>query len=73
MIVIPGLLAIFGSLNALFATASRCPLAMARDGLLPRQIASVNARSGTPIVATVIQAAGAALLVALRSRIKKSS
>jgi basic amino acid/polyamine antiporter, APA family len=57
------LLAIFGSVNALFSTASRCPLAMARDGLLPSRLATVNARWGSPIVAIAVQAVGAMALV----------
>jgi len=44
------LIAILGGLNANILFGARIPLAMSRDGLMPRRIDNVNA-GGTPIVA----------------------
>ncbi|MDZ4257675.1 MAG: APC family permease [Gemmatimonadales bacterium] len=44
------LLSILGGVNALLLLASRVPLAMSRDGLMPARLDSVNA-GGTPTVA----------------------
>jgi amino acid transporter/mannitol/fructose-specific phosphotransferase system IIA component (Ntr-type) len=46
-----GLLAFFTTANAGILSASRVPLAMSRDGLLPGLLGRVSARKGTPVAA----------------------
>jgi basic amino acid/polyamine antiporter, APA family len=57
--------AVSGSLAAVMLGAPRVYLAMARDGLFPRQLAGFNARRGTSPTATIIQMAIASVLVLL--------
>ncbi len=47
------LISTFGSLHASLLTRSRLPFALARDGLLPRSLARLSARTRTPVYATL--------------------
>jgi basic amino acid/polyamine antiporter, APA family len=55
---------VLGSLAGLLMAAPRVYYAMARDGLFPRALATINPRTGTPARATAIQAGLASLLAA---------
>jgi APA family basic amino acid/polyamine antiporter len=59
------LLSVLGSLFAFMTTAPRVYYAMARDGAAPAWAGAVGARSGAPLGAVMVQAALAALLVAI--------
>lgn len=52
-IVVGGMVSSFGQFNALLMSYSRLPLAMAKDGLLPRVFCRVSRRTGAPWVAIV--------------------
>ena len=65
LIVLGGMMSGFGMFNALVMSYSRLPLAMARDGMLPRVFAKTSARTQTPWVAIVVCAAGWALCLGL--------
>jgi amino acid transporter len=51
MIVLGGMMSAFGMFNALVMSYSRLPLAMARDGMLPKFFGKMSARTQTPWVA----------------------
>src|SRR5499433_3004739 len=55
----------FGMFNALVMSYSRLPLAMARDGMLPKIFAKTSARTNAPWVAILVCAAGWALCLGL--------
>jgi len=55
-IVLGGMMSAFGMFNALVMSYSRLPLAMARDGMLPKLFARTTARTQTPWVAIVVLA-----------------
>ncbi|MFL6436944.1 MAG: APC family permease [Terriglobales bacterium] len=52
-IVVGGMVSSFGQFNALLMSYSRLPLAMAKDGLLPRVFSRVSRRTGAPWVAII--------------------
>ena len=54
IIIIASMLAFFTTANAGIMSASRYPMALSRDQLLPHQIASINKRFKTPTYAIVI-------------------
>jgi len=54
VIVIASMLAFFTTANAGIMSASRYPMALSRDQLLPRNIGAVNKKYNTPTVAIVI-------------------
>lgn len=54
IIIIASMLAFFTTANAGIMSASRYPVALSRDQLLPRQIGSVNMKYKTPTIATII-------------------
>ena len=56
---------VLGTLFAFMTTAPRVYYAMARDGAAPAWAGAVSARSGAPLGAVLVQAALAALLVAI--------
>src|SRR5262249_51580244 len=64
LIVLGGMMSAFGMFNALVMSYSRLPLAMARDGMLPKFFARTNKRNA-PWVAIVVCAAGWALCLGL--------
>jgi amino acid transporter len=51
MVVLGGMMSAFGMFNALVMSYSRLPLAMARDGMLPKIFAKTSARTDAPWVA----------------------
>jgi amino acid transporter len=57
LIVLGGMMSAFGMFNALVMSYSRLPLAMARDGMLPRVFAKTNPRTNAPWVAILVCAA----------------
>jgi amino acid transporter len=54
LIVLGGMMSAFGMFNALVMSYSRLPLAMARDGMLPKVFARTSSRTGTPWVAILV-------------------
>ena len=65
LIVLGGMMCAFGMFNALVMSYSRVPLAMARDGMLPKVLGKTRRRSNTPWVAIVVCAACWALCLGL--------
>jgi amino acid transporter len=65
LIVLGGMMSAFGMFNALVMSYSRLPLAMARDGMLPKFIGKVSARTKAPWVAIIICATCWALCLGL--------
>jgi amino acid transporter len=65
LIVLGGMISAFGMFNALVMSYSRRPLAMARDGMLPRFFGKRSARTGAPWVAIIICASCWALCLGL--------
>jgi APA family basic amino acid/polyamine antiporter len=74
MIVIASTLAFVTTGNAGLMSASRYPLAMARDGLIPERIGKVS-KKGTPIPALMLTAVGVgvAVLMPLEALVKLAS
>jgi amino acid transporter len=68
LIVLGGMMSAFGMFNALVMSYSRLPLAMARDGMLPRVLAKTSKRTNTPWLAIVVCAACWALCLGLGFR-----
>jgi amino acid transporter len=54
LIVLGGMMSAFGMFNALVLSYSRLPLAMARDGMLPKFFGKISARTKTPWVAIIV-------------------
>ena len=54
LIVLGGMMSAFGMFNALVMSYSRLPLAMARDGMLPRLFAKTSAKTNAPWVAILV-------------------
>ena len=48
----------FGMFNALVMSYSRLPLAMARDGMLPRVFAKIHPKTGAPWVSVLVMCRG---------------
>ena len=65
LIVLGGMMSGFGMFNALVMSYSRLPLAMARDGMLPKAFAKTGKRTNTPWLAIVVCAACWALCLGL--------
>ncbi len=65
LIVIGGMMSAFGMFNALVMSYSRLPLAMARDGMLPKVFAKASAKTQAPWVAILVCAACWALCLGL--------
>jgi amino acid transporter len=65
LVVIGGMMSAFGMFNALVMSYSRLPLAMARDGMLPKFFARTSARTKAPWVAILACAACWALCLGL--------
>src|SRR5207247_1861529 len=64
-LVLGGMMSGFGMFNALVMSYSRLPLAMARDGMLPKAFAKTGKRTNTPWLAIVVCAACWALCLGL--------
>jgi amino acid transporter len=56
IVTIGGMMSAFGMFNALVMSYSRLPLAMARDGMLPKIFAKVTQKNRTPWVSIVVLA-----------------
>jgi amino acid transporter len=54
LIVLGGMMSAFGMFNALVMSYSRLPLAMARDGMLPKVFARVSSKTQAPWVAIIV-------------------
>jgi amino acid transporter len=65
MVTVGGMMSAFGMFNALVMSYSRLPLAMARDGMMPKVFAKVTAKNETPWVAIVVLASCWALCLGL--------
>jgi amino acid transporter len=65
MVTVGGMMSAFGMFNALVMSYSRLPLAMARDGMMPRLFAKVTKKNETPWVAIVVLASCWALCLGL--------
>jgi amino acid transporter len=65
MVTIGGMMSAFGMFNALVMSYSRLPLAMARDGMLPKFFGKVTKKNETPWVAIVVLASCWALCLGL--------
>jgi amino acid transporter len=65
LVVLGGMMSAFGMFNALVMSYSRLPLAMARDGMLPKFFARTSARTQAPWVAIVACATCWALCLGL--------
>jgi len=65
LIVLGGMMSGFGMFNALVLSYSRLPLAMARDGMLPKIFAKRSAKTQAPWVAIVVCATCWALCLGL--------
>jgi amino acid transporter len=65
LVVLGGMMSAFGMFNALVMSYSRLPLAMARDGMLPKIFARTSARTQAPWVAIVACATCWALCLGL--------
>ena len=68
LIVLGGMMSAFGMFNALVMSYSRLPLAMARDGMLPKVFAKTSKRTNTPWLAIVVCAGCWALCLGLGFR-----
>ena len=65
MVTIGGMMSAFGMFNALVMSYSRLPLAMARDGMMPRLFGKVTRKNHTPWVAIIVLATCWALCLGL--------
>jgi amino acid transporter len=65
LVVLGGMMSAFGMFNALVMSYSRLPLAMARDGMLPKFFAKTSARTQAPWVAIIACATCWALCLGL--------
>jgi amino acid transporter len=65
LVVLGGMMSAFGMFNALVMSYSRLPLAMARDGMLPKIFARTSARTNAPWVAILACATCWALCLGL--------
>jgi amino acid transporter len=54
MVTLGGMMSAFGMFNALVLSYSRLPLAMARDGMLPKVFGKVTKQNETPWVAIIV-------------------
>jgi amino acid transporter len=64
-VTVGGMMSAFGMFNALVMSYSRLPLAMAKDGMLPKIFAKVTPKNGTPWVAILVLATCWALCLGL--------
>ncbi len=65
MVTLGGMMSAFGMFNALVLSYSRLPLAMARDGMLPKVFSKVTKGTDTPWVAVLVCASCWALCLGL--------
>jgi len=65
MVTLGGMMSGFGMFNALVMSYSRLPLAMARDGMMPKIFGKVTARNHTPWISITVLASCWALCLGL--------
>ena len=65
LIVLGGMMSAFGMFNALVMSYSRLPLALARDGMLPKLFGKMSTRTNVPWLAIVVCASCWALCLGL--------
>ncbi len=65
LVTIGGMMSAFGMFNALVMSYSRLPLAMARDGMMPKLFGKLTRKNETPWVAIVVLASCWALCLGL--------
>ena len=65
LIVLGGMMSAFGMFNALVMSYSRLPLAMAREGMLPKVFGKISKRTKAPWVAIIVCASGWGLCLGL--------
>jgi len=65
LIVLGGMMSAFGMFNALVLSYSRLPLAMARDGMLPKVFGKLSSKTQAPWVAIIVCASCWALCLGL--------
>ncbi|MGB9513906.1 MAG: APC family permease, partial [Candidatus Acidiferrum sp.] len=65
LVTVGGMMSAFGMFNALVMSYSRLPLAMARDGMMPKIFGKVTSKNKTPWVAVVVLASCWALCLGL--------
>jgi amino acid transporter len=65
LVTVGGMMSAFGMFNALVMSYSRLPLAMARDGMIPRVFGKVTRKNETPWVAIIVLASCWALCLGL--------
>jgi amino acid transporter len=65
MVTLGGMMSAFGMFNALVMSYSRLPLAMARDGMMPKVFGKLTTKNKTPWVAIVVLASCWALCLVL--------
>ena len=65
LVTVGGMMSAFGMFNALVMSYSRLPLAMARDGMMPKIFGKVTSKNKTPWVAIVVLASCWALCLGL--------
>ncbi len=68
LVTIGGMMSAFGMFNALVMSYSRLPLAMARDGMMPKLFGKVTRKNETPWVAIVVLASCWAICLGLGFR-----
>jgi amino acid transporter len=68
MVTLGGMMSAFGMFNALVMSYSRLPLAMARDGMMPKLFGKVTAKNHTPWVSILVLASCWALCLGLGFR-----
>ena len=66
LLVLGGMMSAFGMFNALVMSYSRLPLAMARDGMLPKVFAKTSSKRKVPWVAIIVLACCWVLCLGLR-------
>jgi amino acid transporter/mannitol/fructose-specific phosphotransferase system IIA component (Ntr-type) len=64
---VAAILAFATTANSGLLAASRCPMAMARDGLLPERLSRTHARRGTPVMGLLITAGFLTAVIVLLS------
>jgi amino acid transporter len=65
MVTLGGMMSAFGMFNALVMSYSRLPLAMARDGMMPKLFGKVTRKNKTPWVSVIVLASCWALCLGL--------
>jgi amino acid transporter len=68
MVTLGGMMSAFGMFNALVMSYSRLPLAMARDGMMPKLFGKVTTKNHTPWVSILVLASCWALCLGLGFR-----